>query len=263
VSLEFDVLLMKAVPVFLCTALLVFAADPWNKSSQKWTRDDAQRVLTASPWAALAKPTFDDDDDNRIEEQAAPLPGAAQAGVAGARGATDGHWDGGVGKMRRGSLPTLPILIRWDSALPVREATAKLGNSAAAQDTSATSVGDDQAAKDYVITVVGLVPAKRYRDQGQLSGTSRSDDTVDGHDPEELLEGLMSSTRLLRHGRPALAPENVKLDGATGVVHIFFPRTDPILPSDKDIVFATQFGALTVRQAFRLKDMTYQGRLEL
>lgn len=147
------------------------------------------------------------------------------------------------------------MLIRWDSALPIREAAAH------ANQPVPVTAGDP--AKDYVITVIGLVPAKRYRDKGQLTAASSSDDTIDARDPEELLEGLMSNARLLRHGNRSLAPENVKLDGATGVVHIFFPRTDPISEGEKDVVFTTRFGALTVERTFRLRDMVYRDHLEL
>jgi hypothetical protein len=157
--------------------------------------------------------------------------------------------------MRRGSLPALPVLIRWDSALPIREAAALIPDSALAR--------TDEAAKDYVITAIGLVPAKLYRAAGQLNGDSTSDNSIDARDPEELLEGLMATSRLLRHGKPALAPQNVRLDSATGAVHIFFARTDPILASEKDVVFRTRFGSLTIEKLFRLKDMSYQGRLEL
>lgn len=164
--------------------------------------------------------------------------------------------------MQRGGMPSLPVLIRWDSALPIREAAADVARSGdSSPDASAATA--EQAAKDYVITIIGLVPGKRYRDQGQLSGVSRSDDAVDARDPEELLEGLMANTRLLRRGRPTLSPENVKLDGETGIVHVYFPRTDPILPGEKEVVFTTRFGSLTVQKIFRPINMIVRGRLEL
>jgi len=162
----------------------------------------------------------------------------------------------------RGGVPSLPMLIRWDSALPIREAAAEVANSGGwSLETSAATA--EEAAKDYVITIIGLVPAKRYRDAGQLRGKSRSDDGVDARDPEELLEGLMSNTRLLRSGGRALSPENVKLDGETGVVHVYFARTDPILAGEKEVVLTTRFGSLTVQKIFRPINMIYRGRLEL
>jgi hypothetical protein len=244
---------MKLFLGLIVTAALLLASEPWNKNPQNWSAQDAQHILTSSPWAQTANATFGDDDE-REPPPPGPLPGAAEAGMAGPRGVTDGHWDGGVGRTPRGGVPALPVLIRWDSALPVRDAAAQVAG---------PPVTAEEAAKDYVITLTGLVPAKRYRDAGQLSGKSTSDDTVDARDPEELLEGLMARSRLLRRGRPAIAPENVKLDSATGVVHIFFPRTDPILAGEREVAFRTRFGSLTVQKVFRPRDMTYKGRLEL
>ncbi len=244
---------MKLLLSILFCAPLLLASDPWTKTPDKWSARDTDRILTSSPWAQTANASFAGAEDR--EPPPGPLPGAESAGMAGSRGATDGRWDGGVGKNQRGGTPTLPVLIRWDSALPIREAAAH------ANQPVPVTAGDP--AKDYVITVIGLVPAKRYRDKGQLTAASSSDDTIDARDPEELLEGLMSNARLLRHGNRSLAPENVKLDGATGVVHIFFPRTDPISEGEKDVVFTTRFGALTVERTFRLRDMVYRDHLEL
>lgn len=253
---------MKLFFVLIITAALLFASQPWSKNPQSWTAEDAQRMLTSSPWAQTVDASFENDND-REPPPPGPLPGAAEAGMAGARGATDGHWDGGVGRNPRGSVPSLPVLIRWDSASLVREAARQLVNAPPGTVPGELIVTVDQAAKDYVLTLIGLVPAKRYRDAGQLSETSRSDDTVDARDPEELLEGFMAMTRLICRGRPALAPDNVRIDGATGVVHVFFPRTNPIIAAEKEVVFKTRFGSLTVEKTFRLKDMVYKGHLDL
>lgn len=245
---------MKSLACLFIAAALLYAADPWTKDPQKWTTDDAQRILNASPWAQQARATFAAADDNEPPPPG-PLPGAAQAGMAGQRGATDGNWDGGVGRRSMGVIPTLQVLVRWDTALPIREATMRIGD--------VRPVDNDVVAKNYVVTLFGLVPAKRYRDAGKLDTSSSSDDTVDARDPEDLLEGLMATSRLVRHGHPQLAPDNVKLDGATGILHIFFPRTDPIRPAEKDVLFHTRFGSVTVEKEFHLREMTYQGRLEL
>lgn len=223
---------MKIPFYLLLTAVVLLASEPWSKNHQKWTDADAERVLTSSPWAETTKAIFS-GDDVREPPPPGPLPGAAQAGMAGPHGTTDGHWDGGVGRMPRGSLPTLPVLIRWDSALPVHQAALQVGEPSAA-----TNV---EAGKEYVITVIGLVPAQRYRDSD--------------------LNGL--DAKLLRKRQPAIAAQNAKLDGATGVLHFFFLRTDPISLADGEVVFKTRFGSLSVQKLFRLKDMTYNGRLEL
>ena len=232
----------------------MFASEPWTKDPKTWSAKEAQRILTASPWAQTVNAAFA-DNDVREASPPGPLPGAPQAGMAGPRGATDGNWDGGVGRMPRGGPPSLPILIRWDSAGPIRAAASIAGESA--------PVDAETAAKDYVIAVFGLIPAKRYRDAGRLDRKSSSDDRVDARDPEELLEGLMQISRLVLRGRPAIAPDNARLDGASGVVRLFFPRTDPITAADKEVLFRTRLGSLTVEKTFRLKEMSIGGRLDL
>lgn len=244
--------------LFVIAAVLAlgspFDKDPWEKNPDNWSVADAQKVLNVSPWAQVTTATFEASKDDEPPPPPA-LPGADAAGMPGRQGATDGRWDGGTGRLPGGSTPTLPVLIRWDSALPVRQATLRVGD--------VRPVDNDEAAKDYVITLIGLVPAKRYHDAGKLNTSSNSADTVDARDPEEMLEGLMATSRLFRHGRPPLAPENVKIDGATGSLHIFFPRADPILPKEKEVLFQTRFGSVTVRKLFHLRDLAYDGRLEL
>jgi hypothetical protein len=70
----------------------------------------------------------------------------------------------------------------------------------------------------------------------------------------------MSSSRLLPRGETAIAPSNVRLDSASGALHIFFPRIRPIEAKAKEVVFVTRFGGFKVRAKFRVKDMRYQGK---
>jgi hypothetical protein len=242
-------------------AAAIHAAQPWSKDSSQWTTQDAQRILDASPWAQSASALFPDADP-REQAPVGPLPGAAQAGMAGPHGVNDGVWDGGVGRVPRGGVPALSVTIRWDSALPVREASLRLRPAAEAGSPTHTPA---QVQKDYIITVLGLVPARGYRNAGQLPTQSRSDDdtTIDAHDPEQMLEGLMAQSRLMPRGRKPIAPEDVKLDSATGALHLFFPRTELIELNDKEVMFATRFGSMTIQKQFRLKDMIYRGKLEL
>ena len=191
---------------------------------------EVEQVLSNSPWSQTANAVFPDTRDNEPVSVYA-LPGAAQAGMAGPKGATDGRWDGGVGKNTgRGQVPTLPVLVRWDSAAPVREALSRSHENAPAE-----------SSRDYVITVIGLVSAGK----------------------DQQLEGLMSHSTLKVPGKPPVAAEDAKVDAKTGAVHLYFPRSAAITASDKDVVFATRFGSLAVAKKFHLAEMVYHGRLEL
>jgi hypothetical protein len=194
------------------------------------------------------------DPRDEREEYSAPLPGAERAGLAGKTNPTSngGRWDGGVGRNQMGSLPSLPVVVRWDSALPVREALRRSGGAP-----------DSDVAPDYIITVTGLIPAGRYRSAGHAEASSNSDNSSDPRNPEQLLEAFMSFSRLLPRGAAAIAPRNARLDSASGDIHIFFPRTHPIEASSKEVLFLTRFGGFTVRAKFRIKDMRYHGKLTL
>lgn len=237
------------------TAVILLAADPWSsKDASTWTSRDVQQVLTDSPWAQQAGAKFGLAAEDPPEAPP-PAPPAAQAGLGGPVN-SGVRWDGGVGRSR-GADPTLNVLIRWDSALPVREALQR------SNPDSRQAYIHERAARDYIISIAGLVPAGRYRSVGQAASDSRSDDSVDARNPEEMLEGMMSASRLTAKDKPAISPEDAKLDAATGTLYIFFPKTAPITASDKDVMFMTRFGALSIQKQFRLKNMKYHGKLEL
>ena len=250
--------ILRGAILGLAVAGVLLAAQPWSKKDpSQWTADDVARVLGDSPWALPSGAIFgiQPDDDPPAPQE---LPGAAQAGLAGAQNSNQ-HWDGGVGRLDRYQVPTLNVTVRWDSALPERLALRRqqeLGNGSAPPYTTA------QADKDYIITVAGLVPAGRYHSVGQAETKSSSDDSVDARNPESMLEGLMQYSRLVTRAG-AIRAEDAKLDAASGAIHLFFPRTHPITQGDKEVLFETRFGSLSVAQKFRLKDMLYRGRLEL
>jgi hypothetical protein len=127
--------------------------------------------------------------------------------------------------------------VRWESALPVRLALAREDHATASQ-----------PSREYRIAVLGLVPARR-QPAGGLS--------------QETVQGLIRTSALLPRGHKPIHPDRAKLDTATGTLHFFFPKSDPITLSEKEVTFVTRFGSLTVQKRFRLKDMTYGGKLEL
>jgi hypothetical protein len=213
---------------------IALAGPPWkgkNPDPSKWTPAEVELVLSNSPWSQTANAVFPEPgDDEPVSVYA--LPGAQQAGLpGGVKGSTDGRWDGGVGKNTgRGQVPTLPVLIRWDTAAPVREALLISHEST-----------PDEVARDYIITVLGLVSAGK----------------------DQPLEGLMSHSSLRIPGKAAVAAEDAKVDAKTGAVRLYFPRSTGITLSDKDVIFSTRFGSLAVVKRFHLAEMVYHGRLEL
>jgi hypothetical protein len=117
----------------------------------------------------------------------------------------------------------------------------------------------------YVITIVGLVQRGKYHapaGAAALQG-SRDGQRLAASDPKEVLEAFMQYSRLRARGGFDLRPDNVKLDPATGAVHIFFPRARPLGRHQKEVLFTTHLGSLNVSTKFRLGSMTSRGQLEL
>jgi hypothetical protein len=241
--------------------------EPWShKPPARWTSEDVQHILTDSPWAKQGSARFPqilEHDESPGSAQADPNAAGvgSRAGMP-LPGGKIGRWDGGVGR-DPGGLPSLPVTVRWDSALPVRQALMRSGE---ANEMLARS------AADYIITIVGLWPGERPKtaepDDDDSWSANPSDIPTEHEKPGppglgHMREELLGSTRLLLKGQKPIAPEDVTLDGKTGAIHFFFPRTSPITLKDREVKMTAQFGSMRVVEKFRLKDMTDKGNLEL
>jgi hypothetical protein len=250
-----------AVAAFVCAATFAWASDhqKWLSTDYtQWTSSEREQILNDSPWARQATAFFGTtDEDARTYPVQMPTP--RDAGLGG-RAVSDGSWDGGVGRIPRGGTPTLPVTVRWDSALPVREALFA-SHSPDNRDTEHTLAQPD---KYYVIAVIGLA---RGRQPAPADPDGPDSDAVNQQrtpfDMTQTRQGLMNFSRLTVKGKKPIVPEDVRVDEATGRIQVFFPKSDPITMSDKEVYFTTTYGSIKVTQRFRLKDMTYKGKLEL
>lgn len=148
----------------------------------------------------------------------------------------------GMGGPGLGGPPQIKVTVRWESALPVREATGR-------------QIKDGAA---YVISVAGL-PAL-----GNQGGREAGED--EGRRRKEMESRLKEWTRIERKGKEPLVPETVEIeDSGQGPMFLlrFLRGAQPIRAEDKEVTFVTRMGPLEVKAKFALKDMVYQGRLEL
>jgi len=217
------------------------------------------RLLNDSPWAMQTGATMDDPSDR--EEPALPAPptglGQPNPGGRSTSGPTQARWDGGIGKNRRGHLATIPVMVRWDSAAIVRQALEKK------QDPD-LSILNAAASANFVITVVGLLPANQSAAPASLQAKSSSkDENAPARTTEEILEWFMTNSRLAVKGETDMQPQNVKFDAASGTLHLLFKRNDALLARKRDIVFLTRFGSMHVQTRFRVKDMVVDGHPDL
>ncbi len=212
--------------LFALSALILTAADQaWkNKQFPEWTEDDAKELLKDSPWVKTVVPTV--------------VKNPAKASV-------EGLPTGRRGKRREASDTTAPaalkppsLIVRWESALPVREAELK------ARFLTAPTLDDED---HYAIAVYGVPNALLHDDSKAVA------------------EGLRHQALLKREGKQDTKPSSVTVllrdDGP--VVLYLFPKSAAFDWRDHKITFDAQVTTLKFTQEFSFDDMTFHGKLEL
>ncbi len=222
------------------------AADFWEKSKfTEWSEKDAQKMLRDSPWART------------VEVRAGGPGGGGRSGGrrggggGGGAGGFDGGGDigGGGGGGRAGMDlpdlgPTTTLIVRWHTALPVRQAVCRLRF----KDEAATS---PEAAKmlqpetqRYVVGIAGLPPQLLRGKPAELKGKAH----------------------LNIKGKPPIEAASVQADRGPGggSLYLIFPREgNPITLEDKEVEVVVKLPAADIKRKFRLKDMVFEGKLEI
>ena len=140
-----------------------------------------------------------------------------------------------------------PAKVRWQTALPVKQALVKMKFGAEA----ATSTQAQQllASADtfYLIVMEGL--PQRI---AQMGGA-------------RLQENLKKSTMLKRGDKPPILPTQIEVGVADKLVLIYyaFPKTDAIVLEDKEVEFVSKVGPMEFKKKFKLADMVMDGKLTL
>ena len=158
--------------------------------------------------------------------------------MGGGRRGGGGYPQGGQSSDDNSSYGQAPALrLRWESALPVREAELKT------RDNDAPTIDQDH----YAIAVYG-VPSK------MVSG-----------DEKHVADQLKKKASIKRDGKKDLKPSSVEVlqrDDGPVIVYLF-PRTTELTKEDRRAEFDAPVGRLEFSKAFFLDEMTYQGKLEL
>jgi hypothetical protein len=243
--------------VLASTVSVALAASSWQKSDpSEWTSEDVYQILNNSPWSKSVNVNV-----ARASGYGDQGPGNGGNGgtwgegiPGGGIGRGSGGWGGGgMGRGRRnGGYPPAEqttVTVQWESALPVRLAEAK--NSGGAVNPAVMKPLDQ-----YVITVIGL-PASGFRPKGPTSNSdSDSGDTT--------LADHLKVITVLSFGNKRLNPTKVELNqGRDGRAIFYFEKSEPITLHDKDAEFRITSDRMEIKKKFALKDMEYQGKLEL
>jgi hypothetical protein len=236
-----------AAALFL--ASVAFGEDFWVKKEYvQWSDAEVKKIMTNSPWAK----------DITISAPAAALGVRGQrvgiesenssdveTGGGGGRGGRGGRRGGGGAGFGGGGEALLTLNISWRSALPLRKALvrSRLGAGSTAVPPEAEQLISKEQER-YVIVVTG-VPAAMAR---LLQNPALLDKCV------------------IRAGKkPAIAALAIDFQRRTQSVDVIysFPKTPAITPEDKDVEVVLQLGQIEAKKKFNLKDMVYNGKLEL
>jgi len=297
------------------------ASDKWDaKDPSTWSQDEIHKLMHDSPWARVGKVSLENNmsgmnrgggqypggqyPNDPNDPNSGGYPGGGRRGGIYMPGGIGLPFPGGGGGMGRGGgrggnrrQPpiTSTAVVRWDSALPLRQAYALQDPDSAAKAAEAPKApgwhkADEapagsappapplQTPAEYIIAVDGFPltsGGSGYSRQRQGTGTPPDDDRsadqdrensqYEGRDPEAIREELMERTTISRGTGRSLRPVKVEFDlpGKTGIIYFHFSREDAITLKDKELVFQTQLGGNRLERKFETKEMVYKGKLEL
>jgi hypothetical protein len=223
----------KIVALLPGLAICLCAADFWQtKPYTDWSDKDIQKLETNSPWS------------KQVPLSLGGAGGAPDTGRA-RRGGS-----GSVGDIDSSVIPSggasMSVTVSWRSALAFREAVVKekFGAEAATSADAKKIIDDDP--KFYLVMVSGL-PGR----------------AVHGNDKTK--DSLLQNTSLIVKGKDPIQATDVQTGGneQRALVLFFFPKTASLSLDDKEVEFSTKLGAIVVKQKFRLKDMMFNGKLDL
>jgi hypothetical protein len=212
--------------ILLIMTLSLWAAEPWKtKKSTEWTVQEALQVLNHSPWANTES-------------------------VVTGMGSMDGQsTPGGMGQKPRSQtggddLNTAEYSVAWYSALPVRQAHARLA--------SLNNRASEDELKEFLqpVTEVCNISIKgKY-----LKPFFEADK-----------ETAIKKTYLLVRGKEKIYATDYTppASARSGLVVFHFPRSlngTPVLnENDKEVEFGTEVGGIRVRSHFTPKKMIFEG----
>jgi|SRR5579863_64896 len=235
---------MKRLMLTPAVAMLLMAADPaWReKPIANWDDEDVKQVLEHSPWAKVVVAGIarrQTEDERREGGNMGQPTGVGYDGVEDRKRSLAEAIGNPftIEKTAPSRAPTIRLLVRWESALPVRVAELK------AHEPEQPTLSDN----GYSIAVYG-VPASFAKG-----------------DPTSLGKPLKESAALRREGKRDVQPVSVEvfqLENSVTVVYRF-PLSAEIGKKDEVVEFSALIGRLQVSQHFVIEEMQFQGKLEL
>jgi hypothetical protein len=229
--------LAGAVAVLLASAALT-AADFWEeKDFTTWSPQQIDKMLTDSPWAKKATIVV-----GSLRE-GGDL-GGFQSGGAGVGGGGGAARDSDAGGSEFQGVRRITVTVAWISALPVRQAIARLRAGV-----DAPVLPDDKRLPEdeafYVVAVAGM-PTRVAQ--------------------AATLNEVLAKTALKSKRKEPINPADIRIvpeSKQTVRVEFVFPKSTAIDLEDKEVEFVTKMGDADIARKFTLADMIVRGRLAL
>ena len=129
------------------------------------------------------------------------------------------------------------VLVRWESALPVKHALLRMGFLGPSPTPQQVQSFLAPNPKHYVVSVSGL----------SMKGTS--------FEPEHLAQ--MATLRRKNQDPVYAESSEILTDGESTMLHFRFPRNPPLQLSDKKVEFVLNFPKTRVKKSFDLRKMSF------
>jgi len=268
--------MLKKLPIlFLLFALCIWAADFWTtKPFTDWNEKEVAKILKDSPWVATVTVSAPGGggfgggggrggggggggggrgggrgagggDASTGDASSGPGGGDSRGGGGGGGGAEGGGGGGGDSIGVGGGGVTVSLI--WQSALPIKQALLKRQYGAEVGTSPEAKGKLDRVEQYYVLTMVGM--------PGSLLGSTQGDKKA----------ALLELTTLTANGKPPIKAIDVQTAGGRGMatVSFAFPKTTPFTVEDKEVEFSSKFDKTGIKKKFKLKDLVFNGKVEM
>ena len=252
-------ILLRSIAITSLSAAALWAADFWeSKSYTEWSKKEVGKLMTNSPWAQKVTVYMSGGRGGggfgggggrpRTRGSDRPTPPAGGGGfgdgpfglrLPGGGGGVLGGPGGGAGP-----APSMNVIVRWFSSIPVKQAMVRSNYGAEAATTQEAIEYLARQETHYIVAVAGLPE--------RMAGFVQ-------RNPDALKENTM----LKRKKKEPINPDDVQTQERTANFYFMFPKTDAITVDDKEVEFIMKTQRFEVKRKFKLKNMVFNGELSL
>jgi len=226
----------KLTLLLLLFAACLWAADFWiAKPYTEWNDKEISKILSDSPWVG------------KVTISMAPAGGGGGGAPSGKGGGNGPRGESAENAAPGGGSSGPEVTLLWQTALPIKQALMKrkFGSEVAASPEAKGFI--DRKDEVYALTMAGLPANLAQAAQGDKKAV------------------LLGVTTLEVKGKEPVKAMDVQVSAAGRNMNLsfLFPRTTNFTAEDKEFEFVTKFDKTTVKHKFKLKDMVFNGKVEM